>query len=160
MSILITSLVAWSIILQIFYWLFKINILRFIVLSGTFALAMAFAGNDLVNFIGVPLAGLESFRSFHGSGASADGMLMTSLTHKIATPTMYLLIAGLIMVITLWLSKKAKSVVKTTLNLSDQGAVNERFESSMLARTIVRESIRLGKLIDRVLPKSFQSERL
>lgn len=154
MKILIASLVFWSVILQIFYWLFKINILRFIVLSGTFALAMAFAGNDLVNFIGVPLAGLESFITFHSSGASPDGMLMTSLQGKIPTPTMYLLIAGLIMVITLWLSKKAKSVVKTTLDLSDQEEINERFESSMFARTVVRETLRINKLINRILPPS------
>ncbi len=154
--ILSASLIFWSIILQLFLWAFKFNILKFVVLTGTFALAMAFAGNDLVNFIGVPLAGFESFRIFSASdGANPDGLLMSSLAGKVKTPTFYLLIAGLIMVITLWLSRKAKSVVKTTLSLSDQDVVDERFESSLIARSLVRQAVHLNKAVQKILPDSF-----
>ncbi|MBN1116817.1 MAG: inorganic phosphate transporter [Bacteroidales bacterium] len=150
--ILLMSFAGWTIVLQLLYWIFKLNILRLIVLVGTFALAMAFAGNDLVNFIGVPLAGIESFKDFVANGVDPDNFAMTSLAGKVKTPTIFLLIAGLIMVITLWLSKKAKSVVKTTLNLSDQDAVNERFESSAFARTLVRGSVNLNKSLSFIVP--------
>ncbi len=153
--ILGASLVFWSIVLQLLLWTFKFNILKFVVLTGTFALAMAFAGNDLVNFIGVPLAGFESFKTFsEAEGANPDGFLMSSLAGKVKTPTLYLLIAGLIMVITLWLSRKAKSVVKTTLSLSDQDVVDEKFESSLLARSLVRQAVVVNKAIQKILPKS------
>ncbi len=154
--ILGASMVLWTIILQLLYWIFKFNTLKFVVLTGTFALAMAFAGNDLVNFIGVPLAGFESFKVFSATeGANPDGFLMSSLAGKVKTPTLYLLIAGLIMVITLWLSRKARSVVKTTLNLSDQDSVDERFESSIIARSIVRQAVSISKGIKKILSKSF-----
>ena len=149
------SMVAWTLLLQILVWAFKINILKLIVMIGTFALAMAFAGNDLVNFIGVPLAGFESFKAYIASGANPDSLAMTALAGKVKTPTLYLLIAGLVMVITLWLSKKARSVVKTELNLSNQDTVNERFESSGFARTIVRQSINFNKVLHKILPESF-----
>ena len=149
------SFVAWTIILQVLVWAFKLNILKLIVLVGTFALAMAFAGNDLVNFIGVPLAGFESYKTWIASGASPDALSMGALAGKVKTPTLYLLIAGLIMVITLWFSKKAKSVVKTSLNLSDQDSVNERFESSGIARSMVRSAINFNKGIHKIVPKSF-----
>jgi hypothetical protein len=152
--ILAGSMVVWTVLLQLFNWIFKLDILRFIVFAGTFALAMAFAGNDLVNFIGVPLAGFESFRIFSGAGgADPDSFLMTSLAGQVKTPTIYLLIAGLIMVITLWLSKKARSVVRTTLNLSNQNVIDERFESSIIARSIVRQSININRGIRSVLPE-------
>jgi len=154
--ILGASLFIWSIILQLLFWAFHFNILKFIVLTGTFALAMAFAGNDLVNFIGVPLAGFESFRIFSETeGASPDGFLMSSLAGQVKTPTLFLLIAGLIMVITLWLSRKARSVVQTTLNLSDQDQINERFESSFLARSLVRQAVTINKGIQKIVPESF-----
>jgi hypothetical protein len=150
------SMLFWTIILQLLLWAFRFNILKFIVLTGTFALAMAFAGNDLVNFIGVPLAGFESFRIFStAEGADPDGFLMSSLAGKVKTPTLYLLIAGLIMVITLWLSKKAKSVVKTELGLSNQDQIDERFDSSFLARSIVRQAVKMNKAFQKLLPKSF-----
>ncbi|MBN1599765.1 MAG: inorganic phosphate transporter [Bacteroidales bacterium] len=153
MLILTGSMITWTFILQLLNWIFNFNVLKFIVFAGTFALAMAFAGNDLVNFIGVPLAGFESFRIFsEADGADPNGFLMSSLAGKVKTPTMYLLIAGLIMVITLWLSKKARSVVKTTLNLSDQNQINERFESSIIARSIVRQAVILNKGIQTILP--------
>ena len=153
--ILAVSLVTWSIIFQLLHWLFNFNVLKFIVLAGTFALAMAFAGNDLVNFIGVPLAGFESYRVFSAvHDASAHSFLMSSLAGQIKTSTLYLIIAGLVMVITLWLSRKARSVVKTTLNLSDQEAVDERFESSMVARSVVRQAIKINKAVQVIIPST------
>ena len=150
------SFAFWTIILHFLYLAFKFNILKFIVFAGTFALAMAFAGNDLVNFIGVPLAGFESFKNFTESGSmDPEGFLMSSLAGKVKTPTLYLLIAGLIMVITLWLSRKAKSVVKTTINLSDQDQIDERFESSAIARSLVRQAVIVNKAVQKILPNSF-----
>jgi len=156
MAILIISFAGFTVLMQLLIWLFKLNVLKLIVLIGTFALAMAFAGNDLVNFIGVPLAGFESFKIFAAQGAQGPGsFLMNALKGEIATPTMFLLIAGLIMVITLWVSRKARSVIKTQLRLSDQDRVNERFGSTLLARTLVRQSMQLGKFIKRILPEPF-----
>jgi phosphate/sulfate permease len=152
--ILVTSFAGWTILMQLLIWIFKLNILKLIVLIGTFALAMAFAGNDLVNFIGVPLAGFASFKSFIAQDAlGPDSFFMDVLKGEVSTPTMFLLIAGLIMVITLWISKKAKSVVKTSIRLSDQDKVNERFGSSLLARTLVRQTLQIGSLIQAIIPK-------
>ncbi len=152
--ILVASFAGWTILMQLLIWIFKLNILKLIVLVGTFALAMAFAGNDLVNFIGVPLAGFASFISFNAQDAAGpDSFLMSELQGDVGTPTMLLLIAGLIMVITLWLSRKAKSVVKTELRLSDQDKVNERFGSSLLARTLVRQTLQIGNFLQTLIPK-------
>ncbi len=150
--ILGASFVFWTIVLQLLYGLFRINILKIIVLLGTFALAMAFAGNDLVNFIGVPLAGLESFKIYHAAGGDAN-MMMEALGGKVQTPTLYLLIAGLIMVLTLWLSRKAKSVIKTSVNLSRQDKGYERFGSTLLSRTIVRFNVNLANAVKKFLPE-------
>jgi phosphate/sulfate permease len=156
LAILMVSFAGFTVLMQLLIWLFKLNVLKLIVLVGTFALAMAFAGNDLVNFIGVPLAGFESFKIFAAQGAQGPGsFLMNALKGEIATPTMFLLIAGLIMVITLWVSRKARSVIKTQLRLSDQDRVNERFGSTLLARTLVRQSMQLGKFIKGILPEPF-----
>ncbi len=146
--------IGWTVLLQLLKMIFKIDILKIIVLTGTFALAMAFAGNDLVNFIGVPLAGFESFNIFSNTpGANADTFMMGGLAGKVATPTYMLVIAGIIMVITLWTSKKAKNVVKTSLDLSRQAEGEERFGSSIFARTIVRISINANEQITAILPK-------
>jgi phosphate/sulfate permease len=148
------SFITWTIILQLLTMLFKLNILKAVVLVGTFALAMAFAGNDLVNFIGVPLAGYESFKAFIANpGADPNTFSMASLAGKVNTDAYLLIIAGLIMVATLWLSKKAKSVVKTSLDLSKQTEGNERFGSSLFARTLVRGSRNMGKGIGAIVPK-------
>jgi len=155
-EILLLSFAGWSIIFQLANWIFKLNILRFTVLIGTFALAMAFAGNDLVNFIGVPLAGFESFKTFLATElAQPDQFTMEALTGPIRTPTYFLLGAGLIMVATLWLSRKARSVTATTLDLSRQDEGKERFESSFLARAIVRNTRSIGKIF-----KIISSERM
>ncbi len=151
------SFVGWTIILQVLYWLFRFNIFRFIVFVGTFALAMAFAGNDLVNFIGVPLAGLESFRLFQASSVSDPSLFaMSDLQGAVRTPTLFLLVSGLIMVYALWTSKKARSVTATTLNLSRQEEGFERFESSLLARRIVRGTVNFNGIVERTLPISFK----
>jgi len=153
-SIITVSFVAWVIILQLLSFIKKFDILKFIVLVGTFALAMAFAGNDLVNFIGVPLAGYQAFIDFSASGISADSFLLTSLAGKVETPFYFLLIAGAIMVITLWTSKKAKSVVKTSVDLGRQEEGYERFESSAVSRFIVRGSSNTAKFFKKIIPAS------
>lgn len=156
--ILLASFAFWSVLLQFLHWVFKFNILKLIVLVGTFALAMAFAGNDLVNFIGVPLAGFESLKDFMANpGAQPDGFLMTSLQGKVQTPTLYLLIAGVVMVLTLWFSKKARSVVKTELDLSRQNEGEERFSSSGLSRSIVRASLAFNKFTNKLMPESVKN---
>jgi phosphate/sulfate permease len=151
--ILLFSFVGWTFILQLIYTIFKFNILRIIVLVGTFALAMAFAGNDLVNFIGVPLAGLDSLKAFLASDVSEPGaFVMTSLSGRIQTPTYMLLVAGLVMVIALYKSKKARSVTATEINLSRQDEGYERFESSMLARSLVRGALNLSEALSKIVP--------
>jgi phosphate/sulfate permease len=152
------SFVGWTVLLQLLQLIFRLNILKFIVLVGTFALAMAFAGNDLVNFIGVPLAGLESFREFQGSGAAdPSGFAMVALAEPVKTPTVFLLIAGSIMVLALWTSKKAKSVSATTIDLSRQDEGYERFESFAMARGIVRASIGFSSFINVITPERLQN---
>lgn len=152
--ILLFSFVGWSLLLQLVMRIFRINILKIIVLIGTFALAMAFASNDLVNFIGVPLAGFESFRAFASSTISEPGLYtMEALKEPVQTPTIFLLLAGLVMVSTLRYSRKAKSVTKTELDLSRQDVGKERFESSALARHLVGDAIWIANLFKIVLPK-------
>lgn len=153
-TIISISFLGWTVLLQVFSWIAKLNILKLIVLVGTFALAMAFAGNDLVNFIGVPLAGYESYKDFIASGQEPGQLLMESLAGPVKTPTAFLLIAGLIMVITLWVSKKARSVTATTLDLSRQDEGSERFESSTVAQVVIRQFIVLGNGIKIIVPES------
>lgn len=153
--ILLISFVGWTALFQILASFTKVSILRITVLVGTFALAMAFAGNDMVNFIGVPLAGYESFKAFAASGGTdAGGFLMESLKEPVNTPIYFLIIAGMVMVVTLRFSKKAKSVTETEINLGRQGEGSERFASSSLARFIVRRSIEFSSGIARLTPKA------
>jgi len=152
--ILLISLAGWTILFQFLASFTKVNILRITVLVGTFALAMAFAGNDMVNFIGVPLAGFESYKAFAASGADASGFMMESLMGKVNTPVYFLIIAGLIMVVTLRFSKKSRSVTETEINLGRQGEGSERFASSALARFIVRRSTEFANGINRITPKA------
>lgn len=150
--------VGLTVLFQLFTWFVKLNVLKVVVLVGTFALAMAFAGNDLVNFIGVPLAGFESYKDFVAAGASdPSGHAMVMLSGKVKTDTYMLIIAGLIMVATLWLSRKARSVTKTSVDLSRQDEGDERFGSSLFARSLVRTSRNMGKSIGHVIPKSVKS---
>ena len=149
------SLVAWSIILFLISRFTKFNILRLIVLFGTFALAMAFAGNDLVNFIGVPIAGLEAFKAWTASGRAPTALLMESLNEPVQTDTLLLILAGLIMAVTLWFSKKARTVTETEVNLGRQHAGDERFTANKVSRGIVRGVLGLGNGVKTILPKPF-----
>ncbi|MBN1651661.1 MAG: inorganic phosphate transporter [Bacteroidales bacterium] len=152
--ILIVSFLFWTVLLQFLNLFFKINSPKIIVLVGTFALAMAFAGNDLVNFIGVPLAGYESFKLFIANpGVDPDAFLMAGLTGKVKTPLYFLLVSGLIMVITLYVSKKARKVIKTSVDLSRQGEGEERFGSNPFSKRIVRASILVNNATKAFLPK-------
>lgn len=135
--------------------LVKVPVLRFVVLLGTFALAMAFASNDLVNFVGVPLTGLDALLDFRGhGGGDAGGFMMTSLMQSAQTPTIYLVTAGVIMVISLVFSKKAQNVVKTSVDLSRQGESDEMFGSSGVARVLVRHTLRTSQAIGVVIPSA------
>jgi phosphate/sulfate permease len=151
--IITASFVGLTVLFQLLHWIFKLNILKVIVLIGTFALAMAFAGNDLVNFIGVPLAGYDSFLDFRSSGLGDPSLLkMESLSGAIETPPLYLLIAGLVMVIALYTSRKARSVVKTSVDLSRQDEGDERFASTQLSRSVVRLAVNLSTSINKYIP--------
>lgn len=146
------SFVVWSVIMQGLQ-LAKVNILRIVVLFGTFALAMAFAGNDLVNFIGVPIAALESFKQWSASGLAADAFTMEGLAEKIKTDPLLLLGAGAIMIGTLWFSKKAQSVTATTVDLSRQDEGDERFQTNLVARGIVNLGLFVGKGFTAIVPE-------
>ena len=152
-SILLYTFAVLTIIFQLLITFFKVNIFRVIILVGTFALAFAFAGNDLVNFVGVPLAARDSYLAFIESGATPEGFMMDGLREAVKTPTFLLLIAGLIMVATLTFSKKAKRVVQTSINLSSSSrGAKEQFGSSLVGRVLVRGAIKLGKVLHQVLP--------
>ena len=152
-KILLYSFVGWTVALQFLYLVFTIDIPKVIVLVGTFGLAMAFAGNDLVNFIGVPLAGFESFKAWMADGSpSPEAYQMGVLGAKVATPTYMLAIAGFVMIITLITSRKARSVVATTVDLSRQSEGEERFGSSIFSRALVRSTISLNKGIRFIIP--------
>ncbi len=155
-TILGAGLVVFTLIFQFMIWLTHINILKPIVLAGTFALALAFAANDLVNFIGVPLAGLYAFVLARQSVAPLT-MSMEALEQPLQTNTLFLLIAGVVMVATLWLSRKAQTVTRTELNLGRQDEGLERFESSQLSRIIVRMSKYVIEGTPHLFPKKFRS---
>lgn len=145
------SFVFWAILLQALNWIFKINPLKVVVLAGTFALAMAFAGNDLVNFVGVPLAGLASYEIFSANGG--NDLLMGKLLGDIITPSYFLISAGIIMLIVLWFSKKAKTVIETSLSLSRQEEGTERFGSSAFSRVLVRKVVNASTFFGKVIPQ-------
>lgn len=131
----------------------KVNVFKILVLTGTFALAMAFAGNDLVNFIGVPLAGYASFQDYSANaGGDAAGYMMDSLNGPAHTPVLFLIAAGLIMVISLATSKKAFNVVKTSVDLARQDAGDEMFGSSKMARVLVRFSTNTASALSELVP--------
>jgi len=133
---------------------FKTNIYKIIIVVGTFALAVAFAGNDLVNFIGVPIAAFNSYEAWSLSNILPKDFPMAALSQPVKTQPYLLLIAGLIMVLTLWFSSKAKAVVKTSVDLSRQDAVKERFEPNYLSRSIVRMTMLASEGFNNLLPNS------
>ncbi len=137
--------------------LVRVNILKVVVLMGTFALAMAFAGNDLVNFVGVPLTGLDAFLNYRlqitdYGAADPNSVMMTCLQDSAHTPVYFLFAAGIVMVLSLIFSKKAQNVVKTSVDLSRQDEGDEMFGSSAVARTIVRSTSRMGTFLADFIP--------
>lgn len=149
------TFVGWTMLMAILQYLFKVNILKVIVLTGTAALAMAFAGNDLVNFIGVFMAGYDSFRiaqDVFASGGDINTLYMDRLSEPVAVNIGWLLGAGVIMVLALWFSKKSRTVTETEVNLARKGEGIERFSSSPLSRTMVRGSLNISKSVDKMIP--------
>ena len=153
-TIIAASFVAWSIISQLLIQIFKVNILKLIIGVGTFSLAMAFSGNDLVNFVGVPIAAWNSYQAWEISGVAADSFSMGILAKKVPSNVWLLLIAGAIMVITLWTSSKAQNVIKTGIDLSRQGEGHEKFKPNPLSRIVVRASMSINKGITYIVPKT------
>ena len=152
--LLIVVFVASTILNEILY-LLRVNVFKIIVLLGTFALAMAFAGNDLVNFIGVPLAGLDSMQDFMANGnGDPNAFMMTSLMTSAKSPLIYLVLAGIIMIVAMATSKKAQNVVKTSVDLSRQDEGDEMFGSSKVARSIVRAVQDMGNGLSKIMPST------
>ena len=153
MYVLGCTFVVSTIVMQVLHVL-KVNVFRIVVLFGTFALATAFAGNDLVNFIGVPLAGYSSYVDFttNASGVSADSFMMTSLQASAKTPIFFLIAAGVIMVLALATSKKARKVTETEVGLSRKNEGDEMFGSSKVARSIVRLGNTFGNAVVNITP--------
>lgn len=155
-TILGMTMVFWTVFMALLQWVFKVNILRIIILSGTAALALSFAGNDLVNFIGVFMAGLSSFEIASGvvaTGGSVDTLTMGKLAEPIVVNPYYLLGAGIIMILALWFSKKARSVTATGVDLSRQGDGIERFSSTGASRSLVRSAININKFVSFITPR-------
>ena len=153
-SIVIVSLLFLTFLSYLINSILKVNIYTIVICVGTFALALAFAGNDLVNFIGVPIAGYQSYLAWIGSGVEADAYFMSALSEKVAAPTLILLGAGVIMIVTLWTSSKAKSVIKTSIDLSRQEETIERFEPNFLSRGLVRLGAYFQKSFLKILPNN------
>ena len=151
--LLVLTFIASTIVMEVLH-LMKVNIFSFTVLMGTFALAMAFAGNDLVNFIGVPLAGLDSYQDYvaNGHGVGIDGFMMSSLMESAKTPPFYLMAAGIIMIVAMATSKKAQNVIKTSVDLARQDEGDEMFGSSRAARAIVRFCQSMIEMVVAIFP--------
>lgn len=151
--LVVACFVFFTVLMQILHWC-KVNVFRIIVLLGTFSLALAFAGNDLVNFIGVPLAGFSAYTDYaaNSNGAGIHDFMMNSLMSSAKTPAIFLLASGIIMVYALATSKKAKNVIKTSVDLARQEEGDEMFGSSALARTIVRRATAINEFLVKVIP--------
>lgn len=147
-----------TIISQLIISVFKWNIFKIIILTGTFALAMAFAGNDLVNFIGAPLAAWQSFQLWSQSSLPADAYTMEQLAGAVKTPYALLFTAGFIMVITLWFSRKARTVIETSVNLSRQQEGTEKFRPHFFSRLVVRAFSNLGGAFSLLIPQRIQQK--
>lgn len=151
--LVVACFVFFTVLMQILHWC-KVNVFRIIVLLGTFSLALAFAGNDLVNFIGVPLAGFSAYTDYaaNSNGVGIHDFMMNSLMSSAKTPAIFLLASGIIMVYALATSKKAKNVIKTSVDLARQEEGDEMFGSSALARTIVRRATTINEFMVKVIP--------
>jgi len=148
------SFVFWTLFSYFFMKIFKKSILVVVIAIGTFGLALAFSGNDLVNFIGVPMAAFHSYEAWLASGEAASTFSMNVLAEKVPAEPFLLFIAGGIMVLTLWFSKKARSVAETEIGLSRQGEGHEKFQPNMLSRIVVKGTSRIAQGIDYILPKA------
>ena len=153
-AIIVGSFFVWSLISQVLIKVFKVNVLKLIIGIGTFSLAMAFSGNDLVNFVGVPIAAWNSYQEWNASGIASDAFSMDILADKVPSNIWLLLIAGGIMVFTLWTSSKAQKVIKTGIDLSRQGEGHEKFKPNPLSRIAVRIAMGINNGISFILPKS------
>ncbi len=152
-AIVSTLFVVLSAVFQILIVATNVNVFKIIILAGTFALAFAFAGNDLVNFVGVPMAALDSYKAWVASGAAPDVFTMGGLLKPTVASTGLLLLAGVVMVLTLWFSKKAHIVIQTSINLSSSNSgEQEQFGSSLPGRMIVRASLGLGQILRQIIP--------
>ena len=153
--LLLATFVGSSVVMEVLH-LLRVNIFRLIVLMGTFALAMAFAGNDLVNFIGVPLAGLDSYNDYvaNSGGVGVSHFMMDSLNGSAQTPPVYLFAAGVVMIVAMATSKKAQNVIKTSVDLARQDEGDEMFGSSRAARSIVRVTQDGTGWVMQYMPKS------
>lgn len=151
------TLVVLTLLSHLVMRVFKANILKIIIIIGTFALALAFAGNDLVNFIGVPIAAWQSFEiwqnAYNSTGELPSQLLMSGLSEEVSTPIIFLILAGLVMVVTLWFSKKAMKVTDTEINLSRQDSGDERFSPNFFSRGIVRYFIVFGDVFKSIIPE-------
>lgn len=156
--IVVTGFLLFTLLSQLAMAVFKANILKIIIIVGTFALALAFAGNDLVNFIGVPIAAWQAFEiwqaAYQATGQLPSQLLMSGLSEEVSTPLIFLILAGLIMVVTLWFSSKAMSVTDTEIDLGRQDSGEERFSPNFMSRGIVRYFILMGDVFQFVIPSS------
>lgn len=157
-KLILANFALWTLVSLSLISFFKSNIYKLIIIIGTFALALAFAGNDLVNFIGVPMAAYNAFQDWSISGIPPDAYSMESLAQKVETQPLLLLISGLVMVVTLWFSNKAKAVVKTSVDLSRQDEGEERFKPNFLSRSIVRSTVNASYFISRLIPVNIQNK--
>jgi len=158
LGIALLSFIILFLISAVLIYLLKINIYKVIIAIGTFSLALAFAGNDLVNFIGVPIAAWQSYEAWVVSGVEATEFSMGILAAKVPSPTLLLLLAGMVMVITLWFSSRAKNVVKTSIDLSNQEDTKEKFSPTFLSRGLVRLSVNTSRLFSKITSKSFKEK--
>ena len=158
LMISIVSFILLSLISYMLIFSFKVNIYKLIIGVGTFSLALAFAGNDLVNFIGVPIAAWQSYEAWIASGVPADMFSMEVLSTKVPTPNLLLFLAGMVMVVTLWISSKARKVTKTEIDLARQRDTKERFQPNFISRGLVRFSYNLANYTSLIVPRKLREK--
>jgi phosphate/sulfate permease len=158
LMIIAVSFVVWTALSYLYLNILKKNILIIVIAVGTFGLALAFSGNDLVNFIGVPMAAFHSYEAWSASGVEATAFSMDVLDKKVPAEPLLLFIAGAVMVVTLWFSKKARTVADTEIGLATQDETKEKFKPNMLSRAVVKGSTKLTSLLGAAIPKSTQNK--
>ena len=158
LMISIVSFILLSLISYFLIFLLRVNIYKLIIGVGTFSLALAFAGNDLVNFIGVPIAAWQSYEAWIASGVPADMFSMEVLSTKVPTPNLLLVLAGMVMVVTLWISSKARKVTKTEIDLARQRDTKERFQPNFISRGLVRFSYNLANYTSLIVPRKLREK--